>query len=208
MMQKFIGNIICNKNYKIASCFKKYSSLSDIDNDLPTMVIGLDNAKEYIGQEFSIIKKKYKNGMLWWTFSKTERRVDHDNDMKIFKNFCINNVVSNIKYKYINILDIDTFGKIRKAIKFVKNSKEKLYYIDNNKFVFLYDVENNNGYKNIYGFSLTTCEFYGISKNKVISLIESNNKNKKIDNFYKIPNDIKKIINNDIPNEIVLIDYF
>ena len=201
---KKIGNIIVSSpNSKVDDCYNKFLSLSNVDNNLPTMIIGLKNAKQNI-ENFSIFKKEYRNNMLWWTFSKTEKRSDYDKDMQNFYEVCINNIINNIKYYNININEL-TYSKIKKLIKYIKNNNKKIYYIDNNKFVFIYDIEKT---KNIYGISLNTCAFYGISKEKILKLIVSNSKNEQKKNFYEIPNKVRRIVNDQIPNEMFLLDYF
>jgi hypothetical protein len=206
-MKKYIGNVIVSSpNYKVDNCFNKCLSLSNIDKTLPTLIIGLQNAKKEIN-DFNILNKKYDNDMLWWTFSKTERRSDHDKDIIDFHNYCISNIVNNIKYYYINYVNL-SYSKAKKCLNFIHDNKKKYYYVDNNKFIFFYDCEMDGKVKNIYGFSLNTCAFFGIAKNKVLSLIENNQNNKKIKNFYKIPNNIRRLINDDIPSEIILLEYF
>ena len=201
---KKIGNVIVSSpNYKVEDCYNKFLTLSNVDNGLPTMIIGLENAKKYI-DGFSIFKREYWNNMLWWTFSKNEKRSDYDKDIQKFYEVCINNIINNIKYYNININEL-TYSKIKKLIKYIKNNNKKIYYIDNNKFVFIYDIEKT---KNIYGISLNTCAFYGISKEKILKLIVSNSKNEQKKNFYEIPNKVRRIVNDQIPNEMFLLDYF
>lgn len=204
-MKKYIGNVVVNSpNYKLDNCFNKCLSLSNIDNSLPTLIIGLENAKKDISN-FNILIKRYNNDTLWWTFSKMERRNDHEKDIRDFHNYCINSIINKINYHYINYVNL-TYNKTKKCLKYICNNVKKYYYVDNNKFVFVYDAESNN--KNIYGFSLNTCAFFGISKQKVLSVIESNPNNRRIKNFYHIPNNIRMLVNDDIPSEIVLLEYF
>ena len=204
IMQKYIGNIVVsNLNYKVDKCFNKVKTLDDIDNNLPTLIVGLDNAKSFIS-DFKILKREYLDNNLWWTLSKTEKRIDYDKNISDFYNFCIKRVLDNIRFTNINIFELN-FEKIKKILNYVNNSKYKRYYIDNNKYVFLYDTEKN---KYIYGFSLNTASFFGISKKKIIRIIEKNEKNIRISNFYSIPNTIKRIIDNDIPSEMILLEYF
>ena len=201
---KKIGNIIVSSpNSKVDDCYNKFLSLSNIDNNLPTMIIGLKNAKQNI-ENFSIFKQEYRNKMLWWTFSKTEKRSDYDKDMQKFYEVCINNIINNIKYHNININEL-TYSKIKKLIEYIINNYKKIYYIDNNKFIFIYDIEKT---KNIYGISLNTCAFYGISKEKILKMIANNQNNVQIKNFYKIPNNVRRIVNDEIPNELFLLEYF
>jgi hypothetical protein len=205
-MKKYIGNIVTSKNYNVDSCFKKCLNISDIDKNLPTLIIGLQNAKNIIS-DFNILKKRYDNDMIWWTFSKSERRVDHDSDIIEFHSYCILNITKNIKYININYINI-TYTKAKEYINYINNNNKKYYFIDNNKFVFVYDTVNSNDCKQIYGFSLNTSAFFGISKAKIISLIENNPNNIKISNFYSLPNKIRGLVNDDIPSEIILSEYF
>lgn len=203
-MKKYIGNIIVSgPNFKVDECFNKCMNMTNVDESLPTLIIGLENAKKYISN-FNILKKKYEDGMLWWTFSKTEKRNDHEKDIADFHTFCLNNIINNINYFYINYVNL-TYNKAKRCINYIKSNIKKYYYIDNNKFVFVHDLEKKT---NVYGFSLNTCSFFGISKSKVVSLIQNNPNNKKINNFYSIPNKIRKIIDEYIPSEMVLLDYF
>lgn len=206
-MKKCIGNIVVSSpNYKVNSYFNKCLSIDNIDETLPTIIIGLQNAKKII-KDFDILNKIYENGMLWWTFSKTERRNDHDKDISDFNSYCISNITSKNKYYFINYINL-TYGKAKKCLKYIRNNRKKQYYIDNNRFVFVYDTETTNGVNYTYGFSLSTCQFFGIPKEKIISIIENNPNNTKISNFYHIPNNIKRTINDDIPNEMALFQYF
>ncbi len=206
-MKKYIGNVVVSSpNSKIDDCFKKCLNLTEIVSNVPTLIIGFENAKKNI-KDFNILNKKYEDNMLWWTFSKTERRVDYEKDILDFRNYCINNITSNIKYHYINYVDL-TYNKAKKCLNYINNDNEKYYYIDNGKFIFLYDSKKDIKSKHIYGFSLNTCAFFGIRKDKIISLLEKNPHNKRINNFFSIPNTIRRTIDNDIPSEIVLSEYF
>lgn len=105
-MKKYIGNIIVkNLNYKVDDCYKKCLSMSEIDKNIPTLIIGLQNAKELI-DGFDILKKRYNGDMLWWTFTKSERRIDYEKDLEDFYVFCIRTITNKINYRYINILDL------------------------------------------------------------------------------------------------------
>jgi len=202
-MKKYIGNIIVkNLNYKVDDCYKKCLSMSEIDKNIPTLIIGLQNAKELI-DGFDILKKQYNGDMLWWTFTKSERRIDYEKDLEDFYVFCIRSITNKINYRYINILDL-SLSDIKKYKDILSSGSKKLYYIDNNKFLFIYDIY---GTKDIYGISLDTCAFFGISKKKILSHILSYNM-KEIKNFYMIPNKIRKIINLEIPYEMALIEFF
>ena len=86
--------------------------------------------------------------------------------------------------------------------------KDIQYFIDKDKFVYIYCINHNENIKHIYGFSLNTASFFGIRKDKIIKLIENNPFNRKINNFYAIPNNIRNLVNDDIPSEMILLEYF
>ena len=207
-MKKYIGNIVVRKsNFKADECFKKCLSMEEIDDTVPTLIIGLDNAREKI-DDFNILVKRYNDNMLWWTFGKTERRVDYDKDMSDFHRFCIDRIITHdYQYHFVNLVNM-TYSSAKKYIEFVRNCKEKRYFIDKDKFIFIYFKENGNNFRHICGFSLNTSSFLGINKEKIIKLVENNPFNRKILNFYSIPNQIRRMVNDDIPSEILLLDYF
>lgn len=206
-MKKFIGNVIVRKsNFKVEDCFKKCLSMVEINTSLPTLIIGLENAKTNI-DNFNILIKRYENDLLWWTFNKTERRVDYEKDIIDFRNFCIRNVTKNFCYHNINLIETK-YSNAKKYIEFIKSIEEKYYFIDKDKFVYIYCINHNENIKHIYGFSLNTASFFGIRKDKIIKLIENNPFNRKINNFYAIPNNIRNLVNDDIPSEMILLEYF
>ena len=101
-MKKFIGNIVVNaEDMKVEKCYKKCLSLTEIDNDVPTLIVGLQNAKDNI-VGFNILVKTYENNKIWWTFNRNERRIDYVNDLKAFYECCIHNIIDKLEYKFIN----------------------------------------------------------------------------------------------------------
>lgn len=187
---KKIGNIICNNNLKVDNIFNKYNSINNIDNDLPTLVIGLENAKNNING-FNILKKNYNNGLLRWTFKKTERRSDYEEDMYNFNKICYENIIKDIKYKNIDIKKY-SLNKIKTIIKYINNNNKKYCYLSyNENFLFLFDKK----FKTVFGLSLSYCEYIGIEKNKILNKIFSNKNNVKIKNLSFFNENIKHIIN-------------
>lgn len=204
IMKKFIGNIVVNaEDMKVEKCYKKCMSLTEIDKDVPTLIIGLQNAKNNI-VGFNILVKTYEDKKIWWTFNRNERRIDYVNDLKAFYECCIHNIIDKLEYKFINTNEL-SISDIKTLIKKLNNSSKKIYYIDNNKFVFVYDIEDT---KKIYGISLNTCAFFGVSGEKIKRLFVLAKNCHEISNFYSIPKEVKKIINFEIPYELMLYDIF
>ena len=189
----YIGNILVpNSKYVVQSFYKKCLTLDDIDNNLPTLIIGYNEAKTYI-TNFSIIKKEYKDKNLYWTYKKNEKKTDNEKDTEQFYKLCIKNYLNNKKYFFINTLLL-SYDRCKKLITFIKSDELKKVYIEGNKFIYIY--HNNN----VYGFSLTTNIFYGLKLKSILKLIKSNKNNIILKDFNFMPNVLKKELNFDIVN--------
>ena len=163
-----VGNIVTSLKLEEEN-FGIYSDLESIDNDLPTLVIGWTNAKEFIGEHISIIHKKI-NQKLFWTFTKKERKVDFEVDFEKFKEVCFNTFGDNIPYVYLDILH----GKRKinkKIIKKILSLSESLIYISDKNMVYIY------GENIIFGVDLNIIEYSTIDKEKILNRVKSLNNN-------------------------------
>lgn len=199
-----IGNIVTespnNPQYYL---FNVVDDLSLIDDSLPTLVIGLDNAKKYI-KNFSILKKIYDNNMLQWTFTRRERRKEYNDDLNSFKEYCILKDVKNIKYSYIDIINYP-LSRIKKMIKYINSYDVKYCFITkNSNFIFIYSKK----YNTVWGLSLTLCEYIGIAKKKVIEKIRINPYNNIIKDITVISEDIRKKVGNNTHYLLPIYHYF
>ena len=173
-----IGNIVSDgASNGFGNLFNVFTQYSQVDNKLPTLIVGYNKASEII-DNFSILKKEYNNGMLRWTFSKTERRSDYIKDLEIFKEYCMMQKVKGIKYIYIDIISYG-YNRIKKLI----------HYINSN-FIFIYSEK----YNTIWGLSLTLCDYIGVDKQKVVNKIRKNKANRFIQNIGIISEDFRKKI--------------
>lgn len=198
---KYIGNIVVSSpNLKIDGLFKRCLSIEDAINELPTLIVGLENARQNI-QGFNILYKKYNKDNLWWTFSKSERRSIYDSDMEEFYKFCIQRLLQDLRYTFLDVVNMK-YSTLKRLLNFVNGDYVKQYFIDNNKFIFI----KYNG--RFFGISLNTLAFYGIDKSSVIGRFKKNKHNQLIKNFFSIPNNIKNFVGNDIPKQLLLLDYF
>lgn len=203
-MQKSVANIITNSN-KIDFEFKynKCKSLEEIDVSLPTLIIGYNNAKRYI-KNFNILNKAYPEQKIWWTFLKTEKRVDYDDDIVKFNEIVINEHVKDINYSLIDVININ-LSEIKKIIKyFFLDDDIKLVYNYFNRFLFIYSKK----YKTVWGISLVTLRFCGINSNKILNKIYNNENNIKITDLSNIPFSIRKQIGDNIHYQLSLYEYF
>lgn len=199
-----IGNIVYNGTIKgFGNLFNVFTEYSQINNKLPTLIIGYDKASKII-PNFSILNKEYNDGMLRWTFSKTEQRNEHINDLKCFKEYCIIRKVKDINYKYIDIISFG-YNRIKKLILYINSDDKKLCFLTkNSKFIFIYSER----YNIIWGLSLTLCEYVGVEKQKIIKKIRNNKSNRFIQNVDIINEDIRKNIGENTHYLLPLYLYF
>lgn len=202
-MQKPVANIITNSN-KIDFEFKynKCKSLEEIDLSLPTLIIGYNNAKKYI-KDFNILKKAYPEQKIWWTFLKTEKRTDYDEDIVQFNEVVINEHVKDIKYSLIDVINID-FNEKKKIIRYFLSDDKKIVYNYFNKFLFTYSKK----YKIVWGISLATLRFCGVNTNKLLNRIYNNTNNTRVSDLNNIPFSLRKQIGDNIHYELSLYEYF
>ena len=170
------------------------NDISLADPTKPVLLVGIENAKKNI-KDFSILKKKV-NDNLFWTFKKTEKRVDFENDIDYFYNYIINNITSNIKYYYINILKL-RYNKIKKLYNILFSGEKKYIYISNNMLYILY-----NG--NILGISISIMEYMKIDIKKFFRKLYSNKNNIICTNASECVKSIKA----EIGNKKYVIPYF
>lgn len=170
------------------------NDISLADPTKPVLLVGIENAKKNI-KDFSILKKKV-NDKLFWTFKKTEKRVDFENDIDYFYNYIINNITSNIKYYYINILKL-RYNKIKKLYNILFSGEKKYIYISNNMLYILY-----NGA--VLGISISIMEYMKIDIKKFFRKLYSNKNNIICTNASECVKSIKA----EIGNKKYVIPYF
>ena len=184
----YIGNIVTDTfldDENINFCH----DIKDIDDTLPTLIIGWDKTKGLFGDEVSILHKQINN-KLYWTFSTKERKSEYDSDYDSFMTLCYNSFGENIPYVYLDILHGKrkiNFRIIRKLL----SLKNPIVYISENEMMYIYE-ENI-----IFGVDLNILSLIDGKKEKVIEkvktlenciLVDSEIFNKCKDFLYKIKN--------------------
>lgn len=204
-MQKPIANIVTDTlkarfDIKVNKC----KSMEEADKSLPTLIIGLENAKKYI-EGFNILQKEYKEQKIWWTFLRTERMTDYQEDLQSFYNIAIRYAVENVNYEYVDVLEC-SYKRTKSILKYLFTSNdEKFGYIDNNNnFIFIYSKK----YSKIWGFSLSTMRFYGIKEETIDRIIKKAHNIEIMKDFSSIPYKVRRIVGDKLHHNIILYSYF
>lgn len=190
-MQK-IGNIVTStKMPDYTRLFNVVDDIDDADESIPTIIIGVQNAREEFDDRFNVLDKRYDGGMMWWTYRKNERRADFEDDMSSFVKFCVEKVAKSIEYVYVDIPNIGING-VKRFIRYIDNGDMKLCHVTNgDSFMFIYDEKKSMS----FGLSLSLCEYVGVKAEKVIDRVRRNKNNVIIDNFSKVNNLVRRYIN-------------
>ncbi len=155
------------------------------DPTKPFIIVGLNEVKDL--PNFSILNKKLDENK-FWTFGKTERRVDYERDLEYFYEYVLDKEISNIKYYYINILNIK-YTRIKSLINII-NSNEKKYIYISNDMIYLY-------YKNyILGISIKILKYINIDIKKVFRKLYRNKSNIIYNTDSFLTTEMKRVITN------------
>lgn len=191
-----LGYIISDTKIKNLKGFvEQVNDVSLADLTKPTLFVGIENAKKNI-KDFSILDKKYGDN-IYWTYKKTEKRVEFEDDIEKFYNNIIYNISCNIKYYYINIYNL-RYNKIKKLYNILFSDKGKYIYISNEMIYLLY--KDNI----ILGISLNLLEYIKIKKEKILNKLYSNKNNIICTDVSKCV----KAIRNEIGNNKYVVPYF
>lgn len=192
-----LGYIVADRKPNNLKGFVEFTSdFSSVDSTKPVLIIGYKRAKELLGDKFNILDKNISKNVSW-TFKKTEKRIDYDEDIDKFYKACINNIIYNIKYYYINIIKLK-YNKIKKLYNIIFSNNKKYIYINNGMLYLKYN-------DCVMGISLTILQYCGINTDKILTRITNNSSNVVYNETTPFVKELKKEIGN---NKEYAIPYF
>jgi len=165
-----IGNIVSQVDIKADKLFNLIKDINNIEPELPTLIIGWEFVKVIYGDNRPSILEKQISENVYWTFTKKERRVDYEEDIKKFIEICIECIGNKILYEFLNILTCKQ-SLIKNIIKKLISTDVYSIYIKNNSFIYIFD--NNK----IIGIDFNAIDFLKIERKKVYRILYSNKNN-------------------------------
>ena len=150
-----IANIITDEKIKLDKKFNISQSLGDMIEDIPTLIIGIDNVKK-LGKEFNYLDRKIDD-KTYWTFNKKEKRALFEEDLFYFIEHAYNILIKDIKFNFVDVILLEGL-EVVDIFKSIDKDKKTITFIKNNM---VYVFSN----KTIYGFDLRQIVFIG--KNKI-----------------------------------------
>jgi hypothetical protein len=158
-----IGNVITNQNTESFPDFNVFEKYEEVDNDLPTLIIGYETVKLSF-EDFKMLKRQL-NRNTFWTFTLREKRDIHNEDVVKFRHHCFETIIKNITYIYIDPFNWP-LGNIKKTIRRIQNPEyELISYRHENMIYILSD-------KIIFGINLDVLDFMEISVSRLIDKIK------------------------------------
>ena len=145
---------------------------SDCVINVPKLIIGLDNAKQYAfdnNLSFDILNHHFSNGDMW-TFKKTEKREFYEEDLLEFRDYIINSIENQTIYYYINIFKLK-YNKIKVLYNIFFNNS-----LNNNLNYFLIDdnmIYTSLKQNKVIGISFNDLNYININKDKIIEKLKS-----------------------------------
>lgn len=169
----YIANVVITDGAKINydKTVRKCTDISQIDESVPTIIIGYKNAEKWI-KDYNILKKWYPEQNLFWTFGKMERKYEYDDDIEAFYKMAIEKIYENVNYTYFNFINYP-LRVTKRFIEYMMSDNKKTIYNENNKFLYIYKKET----RDVIGLSLDMCRYIGIDKTKILNKIKSNKNN-------------------------------
>ena len=141
-----------------------------------------------IAPNFSILNKVLDIDV-FWTFGKTERRTEHERDLENFYKYVLDKSIKDIKYYYINILNLK-YNKIKKLLEII-NSNEKKYIYTSNDMIYIYYNKNI-----IIGISLRIIKYINIDIKKIFKILYRNKNNIIYNTDSFLTQEMKRVISN------------
>lgn len=144
-----IGNIY-NNEFDIPDFF---NNVKEIDNEQITLIVGWKNAKQ-LYPEMSVLNWKISDN-LYWTLEPNEDKMVYEKNIINFKKVCIDKIVSQYNYNYIDLL-LNPNPQLDLSPQTVILLRNNIFYIKN--------------FKNIYGISLELSTHLNLSlKNQLLN---------------------------------------
>jgi len=159
-----IGNIISESKLTVNKHFNIYKNYIEVDNDLPTLIIGLNNIKK-TGKDFKFSNRKI-NDTLFWTFLKTERRTFFNEDLFYFVEYCYKQIINKNEYVFIDLI-LNKKEFLKKLFNDIKDNSETNINLITDSMIYI--LSNHK----IYGINLNQIDFIGRDRNTFITNIKS-----------------------------------
>lgn len=164
---EYIANIVTKNKIEVSSFFNVTSSFTDIDINIPTLIVGWNDVKQLFPKQDILNPKINEN--ITWTFSKREKRYQYEKDLTFFIDKVVRGIDNKIKYRFFNYA-LSPQNRRDNFIEYVQTGDCSIYY--NTRFLYVYNIKD----KITIGISLVDLSYIGINiKDFILTLNKYNN---------------------------------
>lgn len=158
-----VANIVSNTKINVSEEFNVVKSMDDIIQGLPTLIIGY----EYVNKHFPDfdISSFCLGPDLYWTFKRTERRDNFEQDLLKFISKVYTDLVSKTVYVFVDPIQHKP-KTLRKIIRKIYSLENVVTYV-NGQMIYLYSGEF------IFGVDLKLLKFMGVNIEKIKEKIKT-----------------------------------
>ena len=98
---QILGSIVTKRKINnIVGFVEVVNDISKVsDPTKPILIVGLSEAKKF-NPNFSILEKSFGEG-IFWTYGRTEKRNEHEEDLQAFYDYVLDSAIKDKKYYYI-----------------------------------------------------------------------------------------------------------
>lgn len=186
---RYIGNIITKNKIEISQFFNVSNTISKVDINIPTLIIGWDEVKTIFPNQNILDSRIDEN--ISWTFSKREKRYKYEKDLDNFIETVIKKLNDKINYRFYNFIT-STSEKRKSFIEYVNKGGCSLYY--NSRFLYIYNPNDSI----TIGISLNDIQYIGLNSKEFIQSLNKNNNNIVCDNLKCIDNESFSLIKENV----------
>ena len=177
---KYLANIINDGAGDFGPLFKSVGSIEASLPDIPTLVVGWNIANELYPNKIDVLNRKISDNV-YWTYSKYERREEHEKDCQAFFSYVLNRFSENIAYDYFDIvLESDENKKA-----FVSELKNSVFY-ENRNMIYVFICKKNL----VLGISKVQLDYFGYSPELFAQSIAERGATNLSSEYSKIPKDV------------------
>lgn len=176
---KKIGNIFTKNKFLDATWCNVTDKKENLIPNLPTLVIGLENAKNF-DKNFTILDWKL-NDNTYWSFGPREHRHIYEKRIDDFLKLCLTTQKKSIEYTFFNVLTEDRTSKMLLFEEITASNICNCFLCND----MIYICINNDN--KITGISLRDIDYNGMDKNRFLLELKSMGNVKVYTNQYDFP---------------------
>ena len=181
----FLGRIISKRKVTDVPTFIEIAKEYSENADVPTLVVGKELAESSFGT-IKVLDRKVGDN-LYWTFGKTERRMEYEDDLSSFISFVVSRLKRGITYYNLTPYTMK-YSFAKRFISYVDSPEDKAVLMTD-KHVYFY---NKN--EVVTGISLNDLDYMGINKEKVKNRVKSNPHNKVFTDLSEFDEPTRKVL--------------